>query len=50
MKSSENVVEYMRRSDGTQKREELNVTVYVYKREMERVRKKKNGGMDHWIV
>ena len=40
----------MRKGNGTQKREELDVTVYAYMREMERVRKKKNGGMDHWIV
>ena len=40
----------MRKSNGTLKKNKQHVTVYAYEREMERVRKKKDGGMDHWIA
>ena len=50
MTKQRNVVEYMRESNGRQKRKEQDVTVYTYERRVERVRKKKNGGIGHWIV
>ena len=50
MKTKKNVVEYIRKSNGSQKRKENDGTVYAYKGRVERVRKKKIGGKDHWIV
>ena len=50
MTKQRNVVEYMRESNESQKKKEQDVTVYAYEREVERVRKKKNGGIGHWIA
>lgn len=44
------VIEYRRESNEAQKKREEAVTVYSYEREMERVRRKKSGGIGHWIV
>jgi len=44
------VIEYRRESNEAQKKREEAVTVYSYEREMERVRKRKNGGIGPWIV
>ena len=50
MTKQRNVVEYMRESNELQKKKESDVTVYAYERRVERVRKKKSGGIGHWIV
>lgn len=46
----ENVVEYIRKSNESHMKKEYDVTVYAYEGKVERVRKKKIGGKDHWIV
>lgn len=47
------VIEYRGKSNAEQMKKpegRKDVTVYAYKRGMERIRRKKDGGTDHWIV
>ena len=48
----ENVVEYIRKSNESQKKKEYDVTVYAYEREVERVRRKKmeDSPMDSIVI